>query len=214
MASVIHSKQQTNALGIICLKADYSSDVPRELLTTNPADMRRGTGGRSSFNGVVATVFGATGFLGRYASNKLGKTSSLIPYRANDYEAFRLKLVSDLGQVLFTPYHLCDDESIYKAVMHLNVVIYLVGRELELYPAVEADSDQGGQHAPQERVPRRGFPRDRHLPSGGHLWTCRSLPSLLRSSVVPSVSWNAALVQVREDRQATGPLLGRGPGYR
>lgn len=127
------AKQQSGALGIICLKANYSSDAPRKLKSTNLAEMKRGTGGRSSFNGVVATVFGCTGFLGRYVCNKLGKTGSqlILPYRADHYEALRLKLVGDLGQVLFTPYHLCDEESIYKAVKHSNVVINLVGRDWE-----------------------------------------------------------------------------------
>lgn len=127
------AKQQTGALGIICLKANYSSDAPRKLRTTNPAEMKRGTGGRSSFNGVVATVFGCTGFMGRYVCNKLGKIGSqmILPYRADHYEALRLKLAGDLGQVLFTPYHLCDEESIYNAVKHSNVVINLVGRDWE-----------------------------------------------------------------------------------
>lgn len=43
----------------------------------------------------------------------------------------RLRLVGDLGQVLFHPYHLMDDESIRIAVKYSNVVINLVGRDYE-----------------------------------------------------------------------------------
>lgn len=37
---------------------------------------KRGAGGRSSFSGIVATVFGATGFFGRYIVNRLGEPNS------------------------------------------------------------------------------------------------------------------------------------------
>jgi len=33
---------------------------------------KRGTGGPASFSGVVATIFGATGFLGNYVNSRLG----------------------------------------------------------------------------------------------------------------------------------------------
>jgi NADH dehydrogenase (ubiquinone) 1 alpha subcomplex subunit 9 len=64
-------------------KASYSTDVPswyRPLKSTNPATFKKGPGGRSSFNGVVATVFGCSGFLGRYVVNKLGKNGSQVSY--------------------------------------------------------------------------------------------------------------------------------------
>lgn len=43
----------------------------------------------------------------------------------------RLRLVGDLGQVLFMPYELRDEASIKKAMRHSNVVINLIGRDWE-----------------------------------------------------------------------------------
>lgn len=125
------AKQQTGVVGVLCLRANYSTERP--LKTTNLAALKRGTGGRSSFNGVVATVFGATGFVGRYVCNKLGKSGSqmILPYRGDHSEAIRLKVCGDLGQVLFQPYHLMDENAIRNAVQYSNVVINLVGRDWE-----------------------------------------------------------------------------------
>ncbi|GLH04917.1 Uncharacterized protein GBIM_10576 [Gryllus bimaculatus] len=112
--------------------SSYSSDS-RIINPPNLASLKRGTGGRSSFNGIVCTVFGASGFLGRYVCNRLGKigTQIIIPYRGDHYDVMRLKLVGDLGQVLYRPFHLCDEESIRKAVKYSNVVINLIGRDWE-----------------------------------------------------------------------------------
>lgn len=55
----------------------------------------------------------------------------ILPYRGDHYGALRLKLVGDLGQVLFAPYDLRDEESIKKAVQYSHVVINLVGRDWE-----------------------------------------------------------------------------------
>lgn len=111
---------------------NYSTE-PRPLKTTKLSAMKRGTGGRSSFNGVVATVFGCSGFLGRYLCNKLGKigTQMILPYRGDHYDVLRLKVAGDLGQVLFHPYNLMDEKSIYEAMKYSNVVINLVGRDWE-----------------------------------------------------------------------------------
>ncbi len=65
--------------------------------------VKKGTGGRSSFSGVVATVFGATGFVGRYMVNRLGKTGSqvVVPYRGDEHDYRHLRLMGDLGQIHF-----------------------------------------------------------------------------------------------------------------
>lgn len=119
-------------LGVVAQKShSYSTDAPRPLKTTNLGAMKRGTGGRSSFNGMVVTVFGCTGFVGRYVANKFGKIGSqlIFPYRADHSEAIRLKLVGDLGQVLFHFYNLKDLNAIREAVKYSNVVVNLVGRD-------------------------------------------------------------------------------------
>jgi len=56
---------------------------------------------RNSVSGSIATVFGATGFLGRYLVSKLAKvgTQVVVPYRDED-EKRHLKLLGDLGQIV------------------------------------------------------------------------------------------------------------------
>ena len=49
-----------------------ASSVPK--LTS----MKRGPGYRSSFSGTVATVFGASGAVGRAVCNRLGKSGSRV----------------------------------------------------------------------------------------------------------------------------------------
>jgi len=95
--------------------------------------MKRGPGYRSSFSGTVATVFGASGAVGRAVCNRLGKsgTQFIVPYHGDHYDVMRLKVCGDLGQVLFTPYYLKDEESCRKAMQHSDVVINLIGREYE-----------------------------------------------------------------------------------
>ncbi|XP_035231772.1 NADH dehydrogenase [ubiquinone] 1 alpha subcomplex subunit 9, mitochondrial-like, partial [Stegodyphus dumicola] len=95
--------------------------------------LKRGTGGRSSFNGKIATVFGASGFLGRAVVNQLGKigTTVVIPYRGDPYLINRLKLCGDLGQIYFTPFYLKDEDTLYKSMKYSNVVINLIGRDFE-----------------------------------------------------------------------------------
>lgn len=111
---------------------EFSSEVGKTR-EVNTAAMKRGRGGRSSFSGDVVTVFGANSFIGRGVNNRLGKNGSqmIFPYRGEHYKMMRLKPVGDLGQVLFAPFELKDEDSIRKVVSHSNIVINLIGRGWE-----------------------------------------------------------------------------------
>lgn len=89
-------------------------------------------GGRSSVSGHVATVFGCTGFLGRYLVDKLGQrgTQVIVPYRDED-EKRHLKPLGDLGQIVPLEWDLKNDEQIYECLRHSDVVYNLVGRNYE-----------------------------------------------------------------------------------
>ena len=74
-----------------------SSSTASSLLTVEAAAAHRGPGGRSSISGIHATVFGSTGFLGRYVVNQLGRmgTSVSMPTRCtdNDRQHLRVRLL-------------------------------------------------------------------------------------------------------------------------
>ena len=53
-------------------------------------------------SGIVATVFGSTGFVGRYVVNRLGDQGSqvVVPYRGTENTFRHLKPLGDLGQIV------------------------------------------------------------------------------------------------------------------
>merc|ERR1719373_873917 len=67
-------------------------------------------GGRHSVSGVTATIFGATGFLGRYLTNELGKIGSqmIIPYRCIEQDTAHLRVMGDLGRIILDPFNVND----------------------------------------------------------------------------------------------------------
>jgi NADH dehydrogenase (ubiquinone) 1 alpha subcomplex subunit 9 len=60
------------------------------------------TGKSPNVSGVVATVFGSTGFVGRYVVSALGEQGSqvVIPYRGTENTFRHLKVLGDLGQIV------------------------------------------------------------------------------------------------------------------
>lgn len=114
--------------------AGNGSEKPWEQLTHNAHTRltlgQRGEPGRASISGITATVFGSTGFLGRYVVNALGKMGSrvVIPTRGNDTSWQHLKPMGDLGQINHMYWHPRNDDDIRKAVCKSNVVINLIGR--------------------------------------------------------------------------------------
>lgn len=99
----------------------------------------RVAGGRSSLGGHTATVFGATGFLGRYIVNRLARTGCtvVVPFR-EEMAKRHLKLTGDLGRVVFVEYDLRNTTSIDESVRHSDMVFNLVGRD---YPTKNFDFD-------------------------------------------------------------------------
>ncbi|TFK28025.1 NADH dehydrogenase [Coprinopsis marcescibilis] len=96
-----------------------------------------GPPGYSAVSGNTVTVFGCTGFLGRYLVAKLGKVGTRIitPYRDED-EVRHLKLMGDLGQMVRMEWDLRDEKSIAECLRHSDTVINLVGRD---YPTKNFD---------------------------------------------------------------------------
>ncbi|KAH9587578.1 39kDa subunit of ndufa9, NADH:ubiquinone oxidoreductase [Schistosoma haematobium] len=80
---------------------------------------------------MTVTVFGGTGYLGRNLMAQLAKTGTqiILPYRCDPHMIRDVKVIGDLGQVLFLPFDLKDDESLRKAMKYSDVVINLTGTD-------------------------------------------------------------------------------------
>ncbi|KAF9995473.1 hypothetical protein BGZ80_004798 [Entomortierella chlamydospora] len=94
--------------------------------------IKTGAGGRSSSNGHVVTVFGCTGFLGRYLVNRLARDGAhvIVPYRDED-DMRHLKVMGDLGKIVPMEIHLRNKESLEAAIRHSDTVYNLLGRDYE-----------------------------------------------------------------------------------
>ncbi|WWD07909.1 hypothetical protein V865_006016 [Kwoniella europaea PYCC6329] len=103
------------------------SHTPKPIIKYGPP-----TGGRSSDSGHTVTVFGCTGFLGRYLVQKLARqgTQVVVPYRDED-EKRPLKIMGDLGQIVPMEWDARNPDQIAECVKRSDVVYNLVGRDWE-----------------------------------------------------------------------------------
>ncbi|MCJ1274159.1 NADH-ubiquinone oxidoreductase 40 kDa subunit [Puttea exsequens] len=87
-------------------------------------------GGRSALGGHTVTVFGATGFLGRYIVHRLASRGCtvVVPFR-EEMAKRHLKPTGDLGKVIFMEYDLRNTASLEESVRHSDMVYNLVGRD-------------------------------------------------------------------------------------
>lgn len=101
-------------------------------LPSNKPVVSQGPPGYSAVSGHVATVFGCTGFLGRYLVSKLGKlgTQVIIPYRDED-EARIFKPMGDLGQIVRMEWDIRNENQIAECLRHSDIVYNLVGRDYQ-----------------------------------------------------------------------------------
>ncbi|CAK0735404.1 hypothetical protein CVIRNUC_000575 [Coccomyxa viridis] len=136
-ATICRSLAQTvlPALGTTEHTRSYASSDLAAFAVKNTG-MRAGPGGRSSVSGVTATVFGCTGFLGRYIVNALARqgTQVVVPYRADDIDAQFLRQMGDLGQVYFwKDFDVRNDDHIRDAIKRSNVVINVIAKDKETW---------------------------------------------------------------------------------
>lgn len=91
-----------------------------------------GPPGYSAVSGHTVTVFGCTGFLGRYLVSKLAKAGIqvVVPYRDED-EARLFKPMGDLGQIVRMEWDIQNETQIAECLRHSDIVFNLVGRDYE-----------------------------------------------------------------------------------
>lgn len=141
----------------------------------NKVVVASGLPGYSAVSGHVATVFGCTGFLGRYLVSKLGKsgTQVVVPYRDED-EKRRLKPMGDLGQIVPMEWDIRNESQIAECVRHSTVVYNLVGRDYETKNFDFSSVHVEGAERIAKITAESGVPRFVHV---SHLNASASSPS-------------------------------------
>jgi hypothetical protein len=87
-------------------------------------------------SGVVATVFGASGFLGRYVVSNVGENGgrAVCPHRCDDLDLQHLRPMGDLGNIVtLQGFDIRDEDFIRNSVSKSNVVINLIAQNTETW---------------------------------------------------------------------------------
>lgn len=173
----------------------------------------RGSGGRSSVSGIAATLFGSTGFLGRYVTNHLGRIGSqvTVPFRGDELLSRHLKVMGDLGQIIPIPFELRDEDSVRDAIRGSNVVINLMGKHYETPNYKFHDVHVDGTRRIAETAREEGVEHFVHVSTVIPLKKCKSkwLESKIEGEeVVRKIYPNATIIRPTdmfgaEDRFAT-----------
>lgn len=123
-----------------------------------------GAGGRSSRTGYTATVFGASGFLGRYLTSKLARhgTTTIVPFRDDMKKRF-LKVTGDLGVVNFVEFDARNLASIQESVAHSDIVFNCIGTDYNTKNFTMADVNIGITERITQATKDAGVPRLIHV---------------------------------------------------
>ncbi|GAW10409.1 39kDa subunit of Ndufa9, NADH ubiquinone oxidoreductase [Lentinula edodes] len=137
----------------------------------------QGPPGYSAVTGHVVTVFGCTGFLGRYLVSKLARqgTQVIVPYRDED-EKRHLKPMGDLGQIVPMEWDIRNENQIAECVRHSDIVFNLVGRDYATKSFDFASVQVDGAERIAKIAAQSGVPRFVHV---SHLNASATSPSKL-----------------------------------
>jgi len=106
-----------------------------------------GLGGRHSVSGVRASLFGATGFLGRYVCSEMGKVGTRVRVgnRGSDDETRHLKVSFDHGQFHAPFYSPRDAASVQDVIGRATCTVNMVGKYYETKGVVPTKKPDGSK---------------------------------------------------------------------
>lgn len=147
---------------ILSTRSLYTSVLESDvnILQNGKVNVSVGHGGRSSRTGYTVTVFGASGFLGRYLTSKLARhgTNVVVPFR-DDLKKRFLKVTGDLGVINFVEFDPRNLKSIQDSVAHSDVVFNCIGADYPTKNFSMADVNIGITQRITEAVKEAGNPR-------------------------------------------------------